>query len=209
MRIADGGRLTKTEEEKAEEIPWREDEGIYISYNWEGHSAHIVDYLGFVLENRGIPFKLDKKDCPYTANIKEFMNAIRTGKTVIVVLSRPYLRSKNCMYELSGIMENVDYKDRMLPVVVDDTIRDEDFYVELVKHWKEKKDKQTEIVEKLQAIDPDMAEPEELKLKELEQVYGLLKVIKEYIDWANADNLDALSSSRFKKIIDEIYKRRG
>ena len=209
MRIADGGRLTKTEEEKAEEIPWREDEGIYISYNWEGHSAHIVDYLGFVLENRGIPFKLDKKDCPYTVNIKEFMNAIRAGKTVIVVLSRPYLRSKNCMYELSGIMENVNYEDRMLPVVVDDTIRDDDFYVELVKHWKEKKDKQTEIVEKLRDLDPDMAEPEEMKLKEIEQVYGLLKVIKEYIDWANADNLDALSSSRFKKIIDEIYKRRG
>ena len=36
------------------------------------------------------------------------------------------------MYELSGIMENVNYKDRMLPVVVDDTIRDDDFYVELV-----------------------------------------------------------------------------
>ena len=209
MRIADGGCLKKTEEEKAEEEPWGEDEGIYISYNWEGHSAHIVDYLGFVLENRGIPFNLDKKDCPYTANIKEFMKAIRAGKTVIVVLSRPYLRSKNCMYELSGIMENDDYKDRMLPVVVDDTIRDDDFYVELVKHWKEKKEKQTEIVGKLRDIDPDMAEPEEVKLKEIEQVYGLLKVIKEYIDWANADNLDALSSSRFKKIIDEIYKRRG
>lgn len=81
--------------------------------------------------------------------------------------------------------------------------------MELVKHWKEKKDKQTEIVEKLRDLDPDMAEPEEMKLKEIEQVYGLLKVIKEYIDWANADNLDALSSSRFKKIIDEIYKRRG
>lgn len=209
MRIADGEHLTKTDEEKSEEIPWGADEGIYISYNWKGHSAHIVDYLGFVLENRGVPFKLDKKDCPYTANIKEFMNAIRAGKTVIVVLSRPYLRSKNCMYELSGIMENDDYKDRMLPVVVDDTIRDDDFYVELVKYWKERKDKQTEIVEKLRAIDPDMAEPEDVKLKELEQVYGLLKVIKGYIDWANADNLDALSSSRFKKIIDEIYKRRG
>ena len=48
-----------------------------------------------------------------------------------------------------------------------------------------------------------------MKLKEIEQVYSLLKVIKEYIDWAHADNLDALSSSRFKKIIDEIYKRRG
>lgn len=209
MQIVNGEHLAKTEEEKSEEKPWGEDEGIYISYNWEGHSAHIVDYLGFVLENRGIPFKLDKKDCPYTANIKEFMNAIRAGKTVIVVLSRPYLRSKNCMYELSGIMENVDYKDRMLPVVVDDTIRDDNFYVELVRHWKEKKDKQTEIVEKLRDIDPDMAEPAEMKLKEIEQVYGLLKVIKEYIDWANADNLEALSSTQFKKIIDEIYKRRG
>ena len=208
MQIVNGEHLAKTEEEKSEEKPWAEDEGIYISYNWEGHSAHIVDYLGFVLENRGIPFKLDKKDCPYTTNIKEFMNAIRAGKTVIVVLSRPYLRSKNCMYELSGIMENVDYKYRMLPVVVDDTIRDDNFYVELIKHWKEEKDKRTEIVEKLRAIDPDMAEPEEVKLKEIEQVYGLFKVIKEYIDWANADNLDALSSSRFKKIIDEIYKRR-
>ena len=81
--------------------------------------------------------------------------------------------------------------------------------MELVKHWKEKKYKQTVIVEKFRDLDPDMAEPEEMKLKEIEQVYGLLKVIKEYIDWANADNLDALSSSRFKKIIDEIYKRRG
>ena len=62
---------------------------------------------------------------------------------------------------------------------------------------------------RIRDLDPDMAEPEEMKLKEIEQVYGLLKVIKEYIDWANADNLDALSSSRFKKIIDEIYKRRG
>lgn len=209
MRIADGRRLTKTEEEKAEEIPWKEDESIYISYNWEDNSARIVDYLGFVLENRGIPFKLDKKDCPYTANIKEFMNAIKAGKTVIVILSRPYLRSKNCMYELSGIMENIDYKDRILPVVIDDTIRDDNFYVELVKHWKETKDNQKEIVEKLRDIDPDMAEPDEMKLKEIEQVYGLLKVIKAYIDWTNADNLDALSSSRFKKIIDEIYKKRN
>ena len=41
-----------------------------------------------------------------------------------------------------------------------------------------------------------------MKLKEIEQVYGLLKVIKEYIDLGgNADNLDALSSSRFKKIM--------
>lgn len=141
MCIVDGGCLMKIEEEKVEEILWREDEGIYIFYNWEGYLVYIVDYFGFVLENRGIFFKLDKKDCFYMVNIKEFMNVIRVGKIVIVVLSRFYLRLKNCMYELLGIMENVNYKDRMLFVVVDDMIRDDDFYVELVKYWKEKKDK--------------------------------------------------------------------
>lgn len=209
MQLVDGVYITKTDDEMVVCKPWGDDEDIYISYNWEGHSAHIVDYLGFVLENMGIPYKLDRKDCHYTENIKEFMNAIRKGNTVIVVLSRPYLRSKNCMYELSGIMNNDGYKDRILPVVVDDTIRDDDFYVELVKYWKEQKDKQVEIIEKLRNIDPDMAEPQEVKLKEIEQVYGLLKVIKDYIDWANVDNLDALSSSRFKRIIDKIYERRG
>ena len=127
------------------------------------------------MENRGIPFKLDKKDCPYTVNIKEFMNAIRAGKTVIVVLSRPYLRSKNCMYELSGIMENVNYKDRMLPVVVDDTIRDDDFYVELVKHWKEKKDKQTEIVEKLRDLEIERDRASVWSVEGYQRIYRLGK----------------------------------
>lgn len=132
------------------------------------------------------------------------MNAIRAGKTVIVVFSRPYLKSKNCMYELSGILQDPDYKNRILPVVVDDTIRDDQFYVELVKYWKELKDKQEGIVEQLIDIDPDMAGPQKVKLEEINAVYGLLKVIKDYVDWANADNLDALCSTRFKKIIDKI-----
>lgn len=182
----------------------KEGDGIYISYNWEGASAHIVDYLCFVLENKGIPFKRDRKDCLYQDNIKEFMDAIRSGKKVIVVLSRPYLKSRNCMYELSGILADPSYKDRILPVVVDDTIREDIFYVELVKYWKEQKEKAEQVVNELRALDPEMAEPEEKKLKEINDIYSLLKVIKDYIDWTNADNLDSLSATRFKTIIDKI-----
>ena len=184
-----------------------ENEGVYVSSNWEGNSSHIVDFLCFGLENKGIPYLRDKNDCNYKDNIKEFMDAIRAGKTVIVVFSRPYLKSKNCMYELSGILQDPSYKDRILPVVVDDTIRDDQFYVELVKYWKETKDKQEDIVKQLVAIDPDMAEPQQTKLDEINDVYGLLKVIKDYVDWANAENLDALCSTRFKTIIDIILSR--
>lgn len=207
MKMVDSNRDIKTGEKAKEEKVWGEKEGVYVSYNWEGHSSHIVDFLCFVLENKGIPYLRDKNDCNYKDNIKEFMDAIRAGKTVIVVFSRPYLKSKNCMYELSGILQDPSYKDRILPVVVDDTIRDDQFYVELVKYWKETKDKQEDIVKQLVAIDPDVAEPQQTKLDEINDVYGLLKVIKDYVDWANAENLDALCSTRFKTIIDIILSR--
>ena len=132
------------------------------------------------------------------------MNAIRTGKTVVVVFNRYYFKSRYCMYELSGIMEDPAFKDRVLPVVIDDTIRDSTFYVEIVKYWKNQLDEESELVEGLKSIDPNMVKPEETKCKEIEAIYQLLPIIKEYIDWINAENLDSLSSSHFKTIIDKI-----
>lgn len=194
---------------KDNNVEWKEGEGVYISYNWESHSLHTVEFLCFVLESKGIPYKRDKKDSHYTDNIKDFMDAIRAGNTVIVVFSRPYLMSRNCMYELSGILDAPRYKERILPVVVDDMIRESLFYVDLVKHWKEEKDKQEAVVVQLRDIDPDLAEPEEVKLNEINKVYSLLKVIKDYIDWINADNLDFLSSTRFGSIVRKILEKKG
>lgn len=157
-----------------------------------------------MLDIEQLPYKRDKKDCNYQDNLKEFMNAIRNGKKVIVVFSQAYLKSKNCMYELSGIMESENYKNYRLPVVIDDSIRDSYFYVELVKHWKEEKEQQHSIVADFLDTDPDMAGPEQIKEDEIKQIYSLLSLIKNYIDWTNADSLDALSSSHFKKIIDKL-----
>ena len=209
MIKVDSDEDTKTDQKVVEDKVFGKKEGVYISYNWEGHSSHIVDFLCFVFENKRIPYLRDKRDCNYLDNIKEFMNSIRAGKTVIVVFSRPYLKSKNCMYELSGIMKDPCYKDRILPVVVDDTIRESQFYVDLVKYWKEEKDKQEDIVKQLIKIDEELAEPQQKKLNEIKDVYALLKCITEYIDWVNAENLDAMCATRFKTIIDKIIERRG
>ena len=112
------------------------------------------------------------------------------------------------MYELTGILEDPCYKDRILPVVVDDTIRDSLFYVELVRHWKEERDKQKNVVEEIRKIDPKMAKPEKVRLAEIKKVYDFLMVIKDYIDWTNADNLDYLSSTRFGIIVRHILERK-
>lgn len=177
---------------------------IYISYNWESSSDHIVNYFCFVLDTQKIPYCRDKRECTYIANIKEFMGAIRNGQQIVVVLSRPYLKSKNCMYELTGIMQHSDYKNRILPVVTDDTIRDTYFYVELCKHWAEKKAEKEEIVAQLNTIDPKLAAPIAKELAEVEIIYNFLTKVKEYVDWTNAESLDTLSSTHFKSIIDKL-----
>ena len=135
------------------------------------------------------------------------MDAIRKGKMVIVVLSRPYLFSQNCMYELTGVLENEHYKERILPVVMDDTIRSSLFYADLVGYWKKKKDEQEEMVRRLNAIDPNKAKPEATKLKVIETIYDKLDAIKEYIDWTNAENLDSLCATQFRLIVEIIKER--
>ena len=180
---------------------------LYISYNWESSSQHTVDYLCYVLDTHNIPYKRDKKDCPYNENIKDFMNAIRAGKQVIVVLSRAYLYSQNCMYELTGILEDEHYKERILPVVMDDTIRSSLFYADLVGYWKGKKDEQEEMVRRLNEIDPNKTKPQADKLKVIETIYDKIDAIKEYIDWTNAENLDSLCATQFRPIVEIIKER--
>lgn len=180
---------------------------LYISYNWERSSQHTVDYLCYVLDTHNIPYKRDKKDCPYNENIKDFMNAIRAGKQVIVVLSRAYLYSQNCMYELTGILEDEHYKERILPVVMDDTIRSSLFYADLVGYWKGKKDEQEEMVRRLNEIDTNKTKPQADKLKVIETIYDKIDAIKEYIDWTNAENLDSLCATQFRSIVETIKER--
>ena len=180
---------------------------VYISYNWESNSDHTVNHLCTVFDLRRITYFRDKQNCHYLDNIKAFMNSIRNGEIIVVVLSRAYMLSKNCMYELSGILERKDGSDRILPVVVDDSIRDRRFYIEMVKHWKEQKDKVDDDVNTMMTIDPAMVEPLTKEQEEIDVIYGFLLKIKDYIDWVNADSLDNLSSSNFKSLIDKIQEK--
>lgn len=209
MAIVDNDTLVSSSDVKEQYEITDTYDGVYISYNWESPSSHIVDHLCFVLESKGIAYQRDKKDCNYRDNIKSFMDAIRKGDTIVVVFSRPYLKSPNCMYELSGILENENYCSKIIPLVMDDTIRDSLFYVDLVKYWKDKKDKQEEVVLKLRNVDPDMEEPEVEILNNMEAIYRILPKIKDYIQCINTDNIDSLSASHFKSIIDEIKSNKA
>jgi len=113
--------------------------GIYISYAWGGDSEKIVDLLDTELQERNIKVIRDKRDLGYKGSITEFMKDIGKGNKVIVIISKKYLESDNCMFELTQVYENKDFKERIFPIV----LKDADFYDpvkrgEYIKYWERK-----------------------------------------------------------------------
>jgi len=110
--------------------------GIYISYAWGGDSEKIVDLLDAELQERSLKLIRDKRDLGYKGSITEFMKDIGTGNKVIVIISKKYLESENCMFELTQVYENKDFAKRIFPIV----LADADIYkplnrINYIKYW--------------------------------------------------------------------------
>jgi len=110
--------------------------GIYISYAWGGESEKIVDLLDAELQERNIKVIRDQRDLGYKGSITEFMKDIGKGNKVIVIISKKYLESENCMFELTQVYENKDFAKRIFPIV----LADADIYkplnrINYIKYW--------------------------------------------------------------------------
>lgn len=183
---------------------------IYISYNWEEKSNNTVNHLEHVLKSSGFAVKRDKHDCNYRDNIRSFMEAIRQGQYVIVVLSKKYLESENCMLELSGIMQHPDYEHRIFPIVCEEAnenIRDDKYYVALVLKWKDIVAEKKSLVDQMKSIDETKMADLEDKYNEALAVYNLLSDMKVYMDYTNAPSSSDASNNNFSQIIESIQKQ--
>lgn len=199
------------DKQKFEEFMEDEKESyIYISYNWEEKSNNTVNHLEYVLKSFGFAVKRDKHECTYRDNIRNFMEAIRQGQYVIVVLSKKYLESENCMLELSGIMKHPDYEHRIFPIVCEegkDNIRDDKYYISLVQKWQKIVAERKDNVEKMKAIDETKMADLEDKYNEATAVYDLISEIKKYIDYTNSPSSSNASNTNFSQIIESIQKQ--
>lgn len=113
--------------------------GIYISYAWGGESEKIVDLLDGELQKRELNLVRDKRDLGYKGSIVEFMKDIGKGNKIIVVISEKYLKSENCMFELTQIYENKDFARRIFPIVLEDSnIYSPVSRIKYIKYWNDK-----------------------------------------------------------------------
>ena len=112
---------------------------IFTSYAWGGESEEIVNQIDQDAQRKGITIIRDKRDAGFKAKIKEFMQRIGRGKAIIVVISKRYLESKNCMFELIEIAKNGQFYDRIFPIVLKDAhIYDPVERADYIIYWENK-----------------------------------------------------------------------
>ena len=112
----------------------------FISYAWTDESKAIVDQLEKALSISGIHLVRDRNEMKYKDSIRQFMKRIGRGKCIVVVLSKKYLESKSCMFELTEIADRKDICDRVFPVVLADAnIYEAAGRLDYIAYWESKK----------------------------------------------------------------------
>jgi hypothetical protein len=98
-----------------------------------------VDKLQEAFKGRSVVLIRDRNEVHYRQSIGDFMRRIGRGKCIVVVLSKGYLESRNCMFELIEIFQRGDIRERIFPIILDDAhIYDALNRIQYIKHWEKK-----------------------------------------------------------------------
>ena len=89
---------------------------IFLSYSWG--NKDIADAIDNDFKSVGITFQRDIRDIKYTESIKDFMHRIGRSDFVVMLISDEYLKSENCMYEVTELLNAHEFEKRILPVTL-------------------------------------------------------------------------------------------
>jgi hypothetical protein len=110
---------------------------IFISYSWKNKVT--VDEIDKYFQSIGITLIKDERTLKYKDSIKKYMKRIRKTDFVLMIISDSFLKSSNCMYEVLEFVKDENYKDRILPIVLEDAkISRPEGRLKYTKYWQDK-----------------------------------------------------------------------
>lgn len=160
---------------KIEEMVAKKMKTIFLSYCWK--DSETADELDKMFLNKNIIIQRDVRDIEYKQSIKEFMKGVRKSDYVLIILSDNYLKSVNCMHEITEFFKDENYRERILPIVkCNANIFDILGRNKYVKYWQSEFEK----------IEKDSNEIELLNknsvIKELYRIENIKRTIPEFLD---------------------------
>jgi tetratricopeptide (TPR) repeat protein len=173
---------------------------IFLSYSWQNKEEASIIENDF---NRiGIPLIKDTLNLKFKDSISEYIKSIRNADFALILVSKEYLQSVNCMYEALEILKEQNHKEKILPILVNDpkifTASDR---IKFIKYWNEKKD---ELSKELEGLDVTSSIESYNDLKLLETIYSSIDSFLKSIGDLKTATLDELKNENYKPIIDYL-----
>lgn len=170
---------------------------IFLSYSW--HDRDIADIIQKDMGNVGIKLIRDTTNLKYKDDIKAFMGMVRSTDYSIILLSESYLKSTNCMFEVMELMKEINFIEKVLPIMIDDTkIFKPADQINIIKYWKNEKylledqTKNLDIISSLNIFN---------QLKIVNQIYTSIDEFIKQITLLKLMNLDELKSEYYKSLL--------
>lgn len=157
---------------------------------------NIADEIESDLSKLQLNLVRDVRDLEYKSKISSFMEKIRDADFAILLISRSYLSSKNCMKEVLHILKDKNFESKILPVIVDGTkIYSTEDRLEYTRYWLNEK----EAINTLISSIPATAIIDEIS--ELKAVEEIASKINEFLSY-----ISDIRNITFKELKDDGYK---
>lgn len=121
---------------------------IFLSYCHQDEKE--ADRLELELTSLGMLVKRDIRDIGPWKSIRKFMDTIREQDIAVLLVSGPYLKSRNCMYEVLEIMKETAYRHRIFPAVLEPDIYHPEGRAAYIAYWEEEYQKLDQAIQSLQ-----------------------------------------------------------
>jgi Leucine-rich repeat (LRR) protein/GTPase SAR1 family protein len=178
---------------------------VYLSYAWGGDSEKIANELSQAFAERGIRLVRDRDEVRYKRSIGRFMRAIGRGSAIVVVVSKKYLESKSCMFELTQIADGGRLLDRVFPVVLDDAaIDDAESLIGHVGHWEGKRNR---LNEAMKTVDADNLQGIREDIDLYTKIRGTIARLMDILRDMNTLTPERHRADGFKDLIDAVIAK--
>ena len=111
-----------------------EKERLFLSYNWKDGNVY-ADELESQLSSH-FDVRRDKTQLIANDDIFDFMADIANCENVIIILTEEYVKSLNCMLEMSFLVMQPDWKMKAMVLVIDDSLYSTSRKMEIISYWR-------------------------------------------------------------------------
>ncbi|KZN69456.1 toll/interleukin-1 receptor domain-containing protein [Pseudoalteromonas luteoviolacea] len=170
---------------------------VFISYSWL--DMKIADQIEQDLSMFQLTLVRDVRNLEYKQSISSFMERIRDADFAILLISDSYLRSKNCMKEVLHLLEERNYEEKVLPIMVKGTqIYTTQERLKYTTHWVEERENLSALINSMPvtAIVNEIAE-----LKTIETIASKTNEFLAYISDKKNLTFDELKDEGYVSIL--------